>query len=129
MTFLAFYKGVVMALSEGRLLTFELAKSKPRVRDGTHAHGNSARMKEVESSRKAAAVKKLQADNPGLMNYGTKDFEVRAEGTSAHSGQSRTAEHMYLHLRAAACLNSPPLPVQHTRVAACTAAVHQYQQD
>lgn len=90
MTFLAFYKGVVMALSEGRLLTFELAKSKPRVRDGTHVHGNSARMKEVESSRKTAAVKKLQADNPGLMNYGTKDFEVRPEGNTAHSGQYRT---------------------------------------
>lgn len=96
-----------MALSEGRLLTFELAKSKPRVRDGTHVHGNSARMKEVESSRKAAAVKKLQADNPGLTSYGTKDFEVRPEDHIAHPGQSLTGwAHVFTFL--CCCLLSQP---------------------
>lgn len=66
MTYLQFYTGVVMALSEGQQLTFEMAKSKPRVRGPKHPHGSSGRLSQIESSRKSMAIRRLLAQNPHL---------------------------------------------------------------
>jgi len=66
MTCLEFYRGVVLALAEGKQVTFQLAKSKPRVRDSKHPHGYSARLKELEMSRRDMAIAKVMANNPAL---------------------------------------------------------------
>lgn len=81
MTFLEFYTGIVVALSEGKQVDFTMAKSKPRVRDATHAHGHSARMKEVESSRRDSAIAQIQSTNPALLGrYDQVEFEVCPDG-------------------------------------------------
>lgn len=78
MTFLEFYQGLVLAMAQGKQVTFQTAKSKPRVRDGKSVHGGSARMKGLEASRKAMAIHQLLASNPPLaQKYSKSDCGVR----------------------------------------------------
>lgn len=78
MTYLQFYTGVVKALSEGQQLTFEMAKSKPRVRGPKHPHGSSGRLSQIESSRKSMAIRRLIAKNPHLQGeYDEETCNVR----------------------------------------------------
>lgn len=78
MTFLDFYQGLVLAMAQGQQVTFQTAKSKPRVRDGKSVHGGSARMKGLEASRKAMAIHQLLASNPPLaQKYSKADCGVR----------------------------------------------------
>lgn len=79
MTCLEFYTGVVLALAEGKQVTFQMAKSKPRVRDRKHAHGYSIRLKELETSRRDMAIAKVLANNPALNSnyYACKVSEVQ----------------------------------------------------
>ena len=70
MTCLEFYTCVVLALADGKQVSFQMAKSKPRVRDRKHAHGYSIRLKELETSRRDMARAKVLANNPALnANY------------------------------------------------------------
>lgn len=66
MTYLQFYTGIVLAMAEGKQITFEMAKSKPRVRKGKHIHGSSARLKELDGARKRMAINRVLANNPHL---------------------------------------------------------------
>lgn len=77
MTFLEFYTGVVMDLAEGKAVTFNVATSKPRVRDATHVHGSSARMRTLEATRRDSCIRALRREHNDLAyKYTVKSFEV-----------------------------------------------------
>lgn len=59
MQYIQFYRGAVIALSKGKLGLFDMAKSKPRVRQGRDADGYSPRLKVIEQSRKQAAINRM----------------------------------------------------------------------
>lgn len=66
MQYIEYYRGVVLALAQGRQVTFDMAKSKPRVRQGKDEHGYSPRLKVVEQNRKHAAISRLLQRHPTL---------------------------------------------------------------
>lgn len=72
-----FYKGAVIALSKGKEITFNMAKSKPRVRQAKDKDGYSPRMKALEATRKQAAIDRVLRRHPALAaKYGVDVFQV-----------------------------------------------------
>lgn len=55
-----------MALSQGKDITFDMAKSKPRVRQGKDIDGFSQRLKVIEAKRKQAAIDRVLGRHPSL---------------------------------------------------------------
>lgn len=63
-------------------MTFNVAASKPRVRDATHVHGHSARLRSLEASRRDQCLRSLRREHPDLAcKYTLKDFQVRHRPT------------------------------------------------
>lgn len=68
MQYIFFYRGAVLALSLGKAVTFDVAKSKPRVRQGKDQDGYSPRLKVLEENRKHAAIERILQRHPTLVS-------------------------------------------------------------